>query len=180
MRFRGKMRSHDGMTTKRDLMIRSTPIILAGAVLLAGASATPAAPLTTVNGSAALALAGVVAPNSPNLQTTEKAAVAAFFSGNADAPAKTLTITADRIVCRTSNVDITARSCELSFGKTTSRLTGRSANEVYATLAMAGIPADGAAGSAFESLSKLSCTLEPAAIKDKSGGGATCTYEPAN
>jgi hypothetical protein len=42
---------------------------------------------------------------------------------------------------------------------------------------MAGIPADGAAGSVSESLSKLSCTLDPAEIKQKAGGGASCSFE---
>jgi hypothetical protein len=45
---------------------------------------------------------------------------------------------------------------------------------------MAGIPADGAAGSVFESLSKLTCTLDPAEIKQKAGGGADCSFETGN
>jgi len=151
-----------------------------GAMLLVALSGATAAPATTVNGAAALALAGVVAPNSPRLPSAEKKAVAAFFNGRADAPSEKITVTADKIVCRSSNVDITARSCELTFGKTTRTLKGRAANEIDATLAMAGIPSDGAAGSIFESLSKLSCTLDPAGIKDKAGGGADCTYVPAN
>jgi len=152
-----------------------------GALLLAGLSPASAAEPTTVNGAAALALAGVVAPNAPGLPQAEKKAVAAFFNGHADAPAKKkITVTADKIVCRSSNVDITARSCALTFGKTTKNLTGRAANEIDATLAMAGIPSDGAAGSIYESLSHLSCTLDPAGIKDKGGGGADCSYAPAN
>ena len=51
---------------------------------------------------------------------------------------------------------------------------------LFATEAMAGIPADGAAGSNFESLSKLNCTLDPAQLKAKVGGGAECSYEAAN
>jgi hypothetical protein len=43
---------------------------------------------------------------------------------------------------------------------------------------MAGVPADGAAGSIFESLSHLSWTLDPQAISEKAGG-AECTYEAA-
>jgi len=93
---------------------------------------------------------------------------------------KTISLTADKIVCRISNVDITARSCELTFGNTKRTLAGREANELYATEAMAGVPADGAAGSNFESLSKLNCTLDPAKIKDKAGGGAECSYGAAN
>ena len=49
------------------------------------------------------------------------------------------------------------------------------ANELYATLAMAGINAEGAAGSMIENVTKFSCTLDPAEIKDNSGGGADCS-----
>ncbi|WP_244425572.1 hypothetical protein [Bradyrhizobium sp. STM 3843] len=150
-------------------------------LVCAGTSPSMAADARAINGAAALAVAGAVAPYSPLLPAVYKKAVEAIFDGHADSPFKdAITITADKIVCRTSNVDITARSCELTFGKSTEKLTGRAANEIYATLAMAGIPSDGAAGSMFESLSKLDCTLDPAALKDKGGGGATCNYEPAN
>jgi hypothetical protein len=131
-------------------------------------------------GSTALALAGVVAPLSP-LPAAEKKVIAAFFAGNTNANyANKITLTADKIVCRTSNVDITARSCELTFKGNKRTVKGREANEIFATLALAGVPSDGAAGSVFESLSKLSCTLDPKAIKEKAGGGADCSFEPGN
>ncbi|SIO61642.1 hypothetical protein SAMN05443247_08912 [Bradyrhizobium erythrophlei] len=143
------------------------------------AGGTSAAP-TTVSGSTALALAGVVAPYSL-LPSAEKKAVAALFEGNSKIGyAKKIAVTADKIVCRTSNVDITARSCELTFKTTTRSLKGRKANEIYATEVMAGVPSDGAAGSIFEALSKLSCTLDPKVIKENAGGGADCTFEPGN
>jgi hypothetical protein len=87
--------------------------------------------------------------------------------------------TADKIVCRTSNVDITARSCELTFKIAKHTLKGREANEVFATLVMAGVLSDGAAGSIVESLSKLNCTLDPKA-KEKAGGGADCSFDAGN
>jgi hypothetical protein len=161
-------------------MRRSTSAILLGAALLASASVAVAEPAATINGSAALALAGVIAPHSPNLSAPDKKTVAAFFDGGVTPYGNTITISADKIVCRTSNVDIAARSCEINFGKTGTKLSGRAANEIYATMAMAGIPPDGAAGTVFESVSKLNCTLEPAAIKEKAGGGVTCAYEPGN
>ncbi len=86
-------------------------------------------------------------------------------------------VTADKIVCRTSTVDITLRSCALTFGNKTKTINGRAANELYATEAMAGVPADAAAGTNYESVAKLSCTLDPQAIKQKDGSGANCTYE---
>src|ERR1035438_1392395 len=108
---------------------------------LAGASAAAAA---SVTGAAALALAGVVAQYAP-LPAANKHAVAAFFKGDTNFPYKgKISVTADKIVCRTSNVDITARSCEVTFKTKKQTLNGREANELFATEAVAGIPADGA------------------------------------
>jgi hypothetical protein len=155
-----------------------TPLSIAISLWLAGASAAFAGSAT---GSAALALAGVVAAHSPKLSPAEKKAVAAFFDGKTDIPySGKIKVIADKIVCRTGNVDITARSCEVTFAGEKVSFRGREANELYATEAMAGVPSDGAAGSIFEGISKLVCTLDPAAIKDKSGGGADCSYEAAN
>lgn len=152
--------------------------ILACSLSLAS-SVVSAAP-TTTSGSVALALAGVVAPYSP-LPDVEKKAVAAFFNGDGNAPyAKQITVTADKVVCRASNVDITSRSCELTFGGNSHTVKGSEANAIFATIALAGVPGDGAAGTIYEALSKLSCTLDPAVIDDKAGGGANCTFEPGN
>jgi hypothetical protein len=81
------------------------------------------------------------------------------------------------VVCRTSNVDITSRSCELTFGTQKYTLTGRDANEISATAIAAGIAAEGAAGSSIVGFSKLKCTLDPNEIKRKAGGGAECSFE---
>jgi hypothetical protein len=144
---------------------------------LAGASAAAAG---SVTGASALALAGVVALYAP-LPAANKHAVAAFFKGDTNFPFKgKISVTAEKIVCRTSNVDITTRSCEVTFKTKKQTLNGREANELFATEAVAGIPSDGAAGSNVESLSKLNCTLDPAQLKQKAGGGAECTYEAAN
>jgi hypothetical protein len=156
-------------------MNRATPIALATALMFLGLASARAG---SVTGQAALALAGVVAPASHVLSMTEKEAVATLFAANSTIPyKKKIVVTADKIVCRVSNVDITARSCELTFGKTVKTINGRAANEVFATAAMAGVASDGAAGSIFESVSKLSCTLDPQVIKDKAGGGAECSFE---
>lgn len=153
---------------------------LAVALLTVTASAASAAP-ATANGPAALALAGVVALYSPLLTADEREAVSAFFVGQGGVRyARKITVTADKIVCKVSNVDITARSCELTFKGAKQIITGRRASEIFATEAMAGVPADGAAGSMVESISKLNCTLDPAEIKQKAGGGATCSFETGN
>jgi hypothetical protein len=154
--------------------------ILAGSLFLSSAAATHAAP-ATVTGPNALALAGVVALYSPLLSGDERETAAALFVGEKDVRyAKKLTITADKIACRVSNVDISARSCELTFRGRKQTVNGRRASEIFATEALAGVPSDGAAGSVFESLSNLSCTLDPKAIKQKDGSGANCTFEPGN
>jgi hypothetical protein len=143
-------------------------------LLLAGASQAAAA---SVTGPAALALAGVIAQYAP-MPAANKKAVAAFLKGDTNFPYKEkISVMADKIVCRTSNVDITARSCELTFKTKKQTLAGRGANELFATESVAGIAADGAAGSNVESLSKLNCTLDPAQLKQKGGGGAQCSYE---
>jgi len=154
-----------------------TTAILASTLSLAAVSTASAA---TVSGSTALALAGVVAPLSP-LPAAEKKIVAKLFGGNSQVKyAKKIVVTADKIVCRASNVDITSRSCELTFKGKTKTVKGREANEIFATEALAGVPSDGAAGTIFESLTKLSCTLDPKVIKENGGGGAGCTFEPGN
>jgi hypothetical protein len=154
------------------------PTILALSLSIAGAATASAAP---VSGPTALALAAVVAPSSPLLSPGEKHAVAALFAGHTAIPyAKKIAVIADKIVCRTSNVDIAARSCQLTFKTGTRSLTGREANEVFATLATAGVQAEGAAGSNIESLSKLNCTLDPNAIRQKDGSGAECAFDGGN
>jgi hypothetical protein len=141
----------------------------------------PAASAADISGSTALALAGVIAPLSPVLASGEKKAIAMLFAANSDIPyKKPIVVTADRIVCRTGSVDITVRSCEVTFGKKVKTVNGATANEIYATEALAGVPADGAAGSNFESLSKLSCTIDPNAIRQRDGSGASCTFQPGD
>jgi hypothetical protein len=153
---------------------------LAVSLVVTGAFTASAAP-ATANGPAALALAGVVALYSPLLTADEREAVSAFFVGQSGVRyARKISVTADKIVCRLSNVDITARSCELTFKGSKQTITGRRASEIFATEAMTGVPADGAAGSIVESLSKLTCTLDPAEIKAKGGGGASCSFETGN
>jgi hypothetical protein len=146
--------------------------------LIAGRGAASAA---TISGSPALALAGVVAAQSPILSPAEKKTVAAIFDGKGAGPYKDKIIVAvDKIVCLAGNVDITARSCEVTFGKQTETFTGRAANELYATEVFAGIPSDGAAGKTYESVSRLKCALDPKAIAQNDGSGADCSYEEVN
>jgi hypothetical protein len=97
-----------------------------------GPSAASAAPLSA-GGPTALAVAAVLAPYSPLVSACEKRFIAGLFDGNAKAgfPArKKLTVTAETVTCRISNVAIAERSCELTFRKGKRSLKGREANEV--------------------------------------------------
>jgi hypothetical protein len=154
-----------------------TPVV-AISILIAGTAVASAA---SISGSGALALAAVVASHSPELSPAEKKEIAAIFDGKGEGTYKgKITVAADKVVCRAGNVDITMRSCELTFGKKTQSFTGREANELYATEAMAGVPSDGAAGTIYEGLANLKCTLDPRAIHQNDGSGAECSYDPPN
>jgi hypothetical protein len=136
---------------------------------------------TMTEGHAALALAGVVAGYSPLLGGQQKSLMARIFDGHANFsyPAgQKIEVDAKSIVCRAGDVDITARSCVLTFGARTVNIAGRRANELYATMIEAGVPSDGAAGTIYESLTSLACTIDPNEIKQNSGGGASCAYSP--
>ncbi len=152
------------------------PIILL-CMLLAGGTASAA----TVSGSSALALASLVAANSRLLAQQDRSVLARMFAGYLNfrfPPDRKIAVEADSIVCRASNVDITSRSCELTFGPKKVTLSGRKAHELFATLAEVGVRPDGAAGTIRESLSRLSCTIDPNEVKQKAGGGATCNFDP--
>jgi hypothetical protein len=51
------------------------------------------------------------------------------------------------------------------------------ANEVSATFAAAGVTPKGATGSMIQTVSKLSCTLDPDASKENSRAGADCSSQ---
>jgi hypothetical protein len=159
--------------------VRSVRLILVAALL----SFSSAALAESADGNGALALAALVAENSPLLGATDKAVLAKFLNGqtNVAYPAgETTLVSADKITCRTSNVDITEHSCDLAFGKKTVMLMGRRAHELYTTLAEIGVQAEGAAGSSFAALSNLKCAINPSEVQQKSGGGAHCDYSPPN
>ena len=134
----------------------------------------------TATGPSALALAAVVADHSTLVSAFHKRVIARLFGGNTNfgfTPNRKISVTADSIVCKTSDVDITSRSCDLTFSVGKRSIAGRNANELSATAAVAGATSEGAAGSMIESLSKLDCTIDPNEIMQKAGGGAQCTFE---
>lgn len=156
----------------KKLMISAVAL----AVVQSSASAAPG----SASGPTALALAAVIAQHSPAVRAFDKRIIARLFRGNTRfgfTPNTKISVDADSVVCRVSNVDITQRSCELTFGSRKRTLTGREANEIGATAAAAGVPSEGAAGSSIESISKLRCTIDPNEIMQKVGGGANCNFE---
>jgi hypothetical protein len=138
-----------------------------------------AASASSVTGPSALALAAVVAAHGSLLGAFDRRAMRRLFDGKSLIIPRVnkITVAADSIVCKMSDVDITARSCDLVFRTHKRTVTGRNANEVYGTLALAGVTSEGAAGSITGSIMKLECTIDPMVIKQKAGGGADCTFE---
>lgn len=129
----------------------------------------------TAGGSSGLALAALVAAHSSLATKQEQAVLAQILDGNlgfAWPAAKTISVVADAVMCRVSNVDLSSRSCELTFGNTKVALKGREAHELFATLAEAGAAPEGAAGSSIDGVVRLACTIDPNEIKQKAGGGA--------
>ena len=134
----------------------------------------------SAGGFAALSLAEQVGLNSSAVSTSHKIILMRFQNGNttfvsSNAP---FTVTASSIDCGASNVDITHYHCTLTFGSPTVELTGRAAQQLYATLVEAGVPGDGAAGTIHEGLSALTCTVNVGEVKDRAGGGASCNFSP--
>ncbi|MHB8885243.1 MAG: hypothetical protein ACYC5H_09160 [Methylovirgula sp.] len=159
-------------------------ICLVAIALLASqtAFAANASKPQTSSGASALALAALVAEHSPRVPAQNKKILAAFLAGMSKLPLQNgqkITVTADKIICRAGNVDLTEHACDLVFGKKTVQLHGRGAHELYATLVEIGVPSDGAAGTIFEAVSGLACTIDPKEIASKDGGGASCRFMPS-
>src|SRR5262249_47437471 len=124
-------------------------IIMMGFIIVAIlAIAAPRAALAqpvTASGPTALALAALVAQHSPLMRAFDNRKLTRLFRGSTNfgfTPNTQISVTADSIVCTSSNVDITMRSCKLTFSarnRTWERsFTGFQANEISATALAAG------------------------------------------
>ncbi len=137
---------------------------------------------TDAVGGSGLALAALVGNSSPTLSTDDKRVLAQFLNGETTKvqyPAgATIAVTADAVRCRESHVAISFHDCTLTFGSASVTTSGRRAHELFATLIEIGVPGDGAAGSMYEGITDLSCTIDPNEVKDNGGGGAKCTFTP--
>jgi len=155
----------------RKLTLLAVPLLLAGQPALADSA----------SGSGALALAALVAAQSPLVNTPKKHVMALMLDGHLNffSPAnQTIAVNADSVSCRASNVAISQHSCQLKFGAVTKNLAGRAAHELLATIREMGVDPEGAAGSELEAIAQLACTIDPNAVKQNAGGGANCTFRP--
>ncbi|HEX2448361.1 MAG TPA: hypothetical protein VHK26_09270 [Methyloceanibacter sp.] len=157
---------------------------LVGLLLLTAVLLVPRATLAqTADGSSALALAALVGIVSPLLATEEKDVLTKLLDGNGDFTfpnGKTISIHAGTVACKAGNISIMEHSCTLAFGKQNVELTGRSAHELYATLIEIGVPPDAGAGSVYQTIANLDCTVDPNEVTQNAGGGAHCDYAAPN
>ena len=154
-----------------------TALVLLGALLTPCAAS--AGDRSQALGSGALALAALIGGDSPLLGDKDKAALAKLLGGDTkfDFPkGQTITITADKVTCHASNIDIAEHDCTLAFGKKNVTLKGRAAHELYATLLEVGVQPNPGAGNIWVSVSKLDCAINVPEAQDKAGGGAMCHY----
>lgn len=152
------------------------------AILLAGSAPALAATTASHDGFGALALAAQVGEHSPVLNAGDKALLSRYLDGEAGAAhaqGQRISVTSGSVTCRASNVDITAYSCDLSFGAAEVTIQGRAAQGLFATLAELGVQSEGAAGTMYEGVTDLDCTIDADEISDTGGGGAHCTFSPA-
>lgn len=133
-----------------------------------------------VSGSSALALSSLIGRSEPSLSPAAKRLLAADLEGRPAAPAgvRPIAIRAASVRCRSSDVDISHHDCTLDFGRAKRRISGRLAHELYATLIEAGVRTEGAAGSIFAAVSRLSCRVDQRQVAARGGGGATCRFAP--
>ena len=156
--------------------------IFAAATGLTLSIGTSSAFAATASGHGALALGALVGSYSPMLSNHNKVVLASLLEGGgADASANVaIKVDADAVVCRASDVDIAAFKCELRFGAKKVELTGRRANELFATAGVAGVPSEGAAGTIYNAIQAIHCVIDPSAVARKDGSGATCSFQPGS
>jgi hypothetical protein len=142
------------------------------AAVLTMAAARAAA--QAVQGGHALALAAGVGWYSPDLAGAEKAILLNLAGGKPALLAKgeQVTVTADAVVCRRSDVAAGGDSCDLTFGMNDVDISGRRARTLYDVLRAAGAAESGTAGSIQRGISSLSCVV------DKDRRKTRCLYHP--
>lgn len=155
-------------------------LCLIALVTLISQSALAAEKSESVADNSALALAALVAESAP-LPAKEKAILADFLNDQWHVPlgaTQKIVVTADSVICRSSDIALADHSCTLIFGKKNVHLDGRKAHELYATMIEFGVKTEGAAGSMYAGIWQLACTIDAKEIESADGGGAECSYSP--
>jgi hypothetical protein len=146
---------------------------------IVGLAPCPFASAETNDGFAALAVAALVGERSPALSVTERGILRGYLDGQAAGSGRLrIRVTSDAVTCNARNDDLTAYSCDLTFGSADIAIQGHAAQNLFTTLAQAGVPADRSAGNIYEGVTNLSCTIDTEQIGQNSGAGAHCDYEP--
>ena len=144
-----------------------------------GFGAASAAP-STMGGNAALTVASLVAPYSPGLTAGQKHVLHMFLAGttsfaSSNAP---IHLHVDAIHCQLGDVSIVTHRCQIIYGGATTSENGEEGAAILANMALAGVFADGAAGTIHYDVTNLNCTIDVAMVKSNGGGGVACTYTP--
>jgi hypothetical protein len=152
-------------------------VVPALAITAAAASGPPA---SSAQGSGALAFAVLVGIDSPLLDGATRTNLIKLIEDKPLPPGQQgkISVTATSVVCREGDVNLAAYGCTLTFGTKTVTFVGRRANELYATMVESGVASDGAAGTIYEAVHTLTCSLDPKVLASKDGGGAACNYSP--
>jgi hypothetical protein len=144
----------------------------------AAGPAPPAAasPPTKVDDDSSLLVAALVGGASPTLGVGDKAALTHYLAGQPapDARLAKFAVTANQVLCTSSNRSEITWSCDLTFGARKVHLAGAAAAELYADLMLTGLSGQAAMGTDEVGTKPLACTIDPAAIAAQTGGAA-CT-----
>jgi hypothetical protein len=92
-------------------------------------------------------------------------------------PGRKISVTADSIICRTSDVDIAKRSCDLTFAAGKRTVTGSEATKSVQLRPQQAVPPGALPDQLYKAWPTLVCTIDPAEIMHKAGDGAGCTFE---
>jgi len=146
---------------------------------LVGVGAANAAP-STMGGNAALTVAALVGQSSPSLSAAQKHVLMKFLGGVTNFPSSNAPIHlhVDAIHCQLGDVSLVEHKCQITYGAATTSENGEEGAAILANLALAGVFADGAAGTIHYDATDINCTIDVAVVKTPSGGGVTCTYMP--
>ena len=123
-------------------------VVLGAALLVGGAAhAGPA----SMGGEPALAFAAFVGAYSPSLTAAQKHILHRFLAGETsfNSSNATITFTIDAAHCQRGDVELQEHRCQITYGGSTSQFNGEEGAGILGAMAMGGVFADGAAGTAL-------------------------------